>query len=109
MVSVESVAAELGLNWQPSAYEVRFISLAQQILARWENTRIAPTILDKLQELAVNFDAVAPERVPGQWSDLCKLRVGERRAIYTANRENKVITVYLIGHWRELHKRPQPT
>lgn len=105
MVSVESVAAGLGLNWQPSACEVRFISLARQILARWENAPIAPSILDKLQELAANFDAIEAEPVVGQWSDLYKLKVGERHVIYTANSENKMITVYLIGHWRELYKR----
>ncbi|HLB47725.1 MAG TPA: type II toxin-antitoxin system RelE/ParE family toxin [Anaerolineales bacterium] len=104
-ITAEQVADGLGLKWQSATYQTRFISLAHQILARWENAPIAPSILSKLQELAANFDAIEPEPIAGQWSDLYKLRLREHRVIYNVNRENKMITVYLIGHWRELHKR----
>ena len=106
-VPAEKVAAELGLNWQSVAYEVCLISLAHQILARRENAPIAQSILDALNELAVNFDDVQAELLAGPWPDVYKLRVGERRVIYAADRKGRRLTIYLIGHWRELHKQPQ--
>jgi mRNA-degrading endonuclease RelE of RelBE toxin-antitoxin system len=101
VVSVESIAAGHGMNWQPTDCEVRFISLAQQILARRENTPIAQSILDALNELAVNFDHVQAEPLAGPWPDVYRLRVGERRVIYAADRKGRRLTIYLIGHWRE--------
>lgn len=102
----DQVAVGLGLDWRPVAYAVRFIGLAQQILARHENAPIAQSILDKLQELAANFDSAQAEPLAGLWPDVYKLRVGERRVIYAADRKGRRLTIYLIGHWRELHKRP---
>ena len=101
----QNIAAELRLKWQSAAHHVRFISLAKQILARPENAPIAQTVLDKLAELAANFDSTEPEPLAGQWSNTYVLRIGERRVIYNANRHERWITVYLIGHDRELRKR----
>ncbi|MEK7326256.1 MAG: hypothetical protein AAB217_13450, partial [Chloroflexota bacterium] len=100
-----TIATELGLNWQSASYQVHFIDLAKQILARHENAPIAQTVLDKLVELAANFDSAEPEPLGSQSSSTYVLRIGERRVIYSANRQEHYTTVHLIGHDRELRKR----
>lgn len=101
----ETVATELGLNWQSVSYHVRFGGLAKQIIARRENAPIAQTILDRLVELAANFDSAEPEPLGDQSLHAYVLRIGERRMIYSANRQERWIVVYLIGRHRELRKR----
>ncbi len=104
-VPAQTIAAELGLNWQSVGYHVRFVGLAKQILARRENAPIVQTVLDGLSELAANFDNTQPEPLMGQWSNTYVLRLGELRVIYTANLQERWITVYLIGRDRELRRR----
>lgn len=101
----ENVAAELGLGWQSTRYQVCFIDLARQILARRESASIAQTVLDKLGELAARFDSAEPEPLVGQWPNTYALRIGEQRAIFAVNRQERLITVYLIGRDRELRRR----
>ncbi len=104
-VPTQTIAAELGLNWQSVGYQVHFIDLAKHILARRENAPIAQTVLDGLSELAANFDNTQPEPLIGQWLNTYVLRLGELRVIYTANLQERWITVYLIGRHRELRRR----
>jgi mRNA-degrading endonuclease RelE of RelBE toxin-antitoxin system len=101
----ETVATVLGLNWQPVSYHVRFGDLAKQILARHENTPIAQTVLDKVAELAANFDHAKSEPLAGLWSNTYVLRIGERCVVYSVKPQERLITVYVIGHDRELRKR----
>ena len=66
----------------------------------------ADRILKKLRWLAENFDSTKPESLVGPWAGLFKLRVGDYRVIYQANREKQILTVRLIGHRREIYKQP---
>ena len=104
-IPAETIATELGLNWQSASYRVRFVGLAKQVLARRENAPIAKTVLDGLSELAANFDNTRPEPLMGQRLNTYVLRLGELRVIYTANLQERWITVYLIGRDRELRRR----
>lgn len=65
---------------------------------------IAQRILNKLRWLAENFDAITPEPLTGEWKGLFKLRIGSYRALYTANRTERRLTVHLIKHRREVYK-----
>lgn len=69
---------------------------------------MAGRVLKKLRGLAENFDSIKPEALVGPLSGLLKLRVGDYRVIYQANREKKVLTIRLLGHRREIYgERPQ--
>jgi len=65
----------------------------------------ADRLLKKLRWLAENFDSLEPEPLTGPFSGLFKLRVGDYRVIYQANREKKVLTVRLLGHRREIYEQ----
>ena len=66
---------------------------------------VADRVLKKLRWLAENFDSVKPEPLTGAFTSLFKLRVGDYRVIYEANRETNVLTVRLLGHRREIYDR----
>ena len=108
-IPVETIATELGLNWQSTGGQVQFVSLAREILARRENAPIAQNVVDELAKLAASFDDSEPEPLAGQWSNTYTLRTGERHVIYIANRQEHQLTVYLIGQDRELRKHQPVT
>ena len=67
---------------------------------------VADRVLKKLRWLAENFDTIRPEPLAGVFSGLFKLRVGDYRIIYQADREKKLLTVRLVGHRREIYDQP---
>jgi mRNA interferase RelE/StbE len=60
-------------------------------------------VLKRLRWLAENFDSLKPESLTGPFSGLLKLRIGDYRVVYQADRANKVLTVRLVGHRREIY------
>jgi mRNA interferase RelE/StbE len=60
-------------------------------------------VLKRLRWLAENFTSVKPESLTGPFSCLLKLRVGDYRIVYQADREKKVLRVRLVGHRREIY------
>jgi mRNA interferase RelE/StbE len=83
-------------------YQVEFRPTAAQDFDNLDQA-VADRLLKKLRWLAENFDSVRPEPLSGLFSGLFKLRVGDYRVIYQANREKKVLTVRLVGHRREIY------
>jgi mRNA interferase RelE/StbE len=83
-------------------YRVEFRPAAAQDFDNLDQV-VADRLLKKLRWLAENFDSVRPEPLTGLFSGLFKLRVGDYRVIYQANREKKVLTVRLVGHRREIY------
>jgi mRNA interferase RelE/StbE len=86
-------------------YQVEFRPRAAQDFDNLDQ-EVAGRLLRKLRWLAENFDSVKPESLTGVFSGLFKLRVGDYRIIYQANREKKVLTVRLVGHRREIYDKP---
>ncbi|RKZ72210.1 MAG: type II toxin-antitoxin system mRNA interferase toxin, RelE/StbE family [Candidatus Parabeggiatoa sp. nov. 1] len=84
-------------------YEVTLIEEAEFDLTQLSKP-IAQRILKKLHWLADNFNIVLPEPLKGQWQGLYKLRVGDYRVIYDFCEDEKIITVYVIKHRREVYK-----
>jgi len=66
---------------------------------------IAQRILYKLKWLSQNFKDITPARLGGELKEFYKLRVGSYRVIYTANEEDHLLLVHLIGHRRDIYKR----
>ncbi len=86
-------------------YQVEFRPRAVQDFANLDDV-VAARVLKKLRWLAENFDSIKPEALAGPLSGLLKLRVGDYRVIYQANRESKLLTVRLLGHRRQIYHQP---
>jgi len=85
-------------------YQVNLLPTAIDDLRRLHKT-VAQRIIAKLRWLAENFDSIRPQGLVGPFAGLSKLRVGDYRVIYEADRENRIITVHLIGHRREIYRQ----
>jgi mRNA interferase RelE/StbE len=87
-----------------SPYEVEFRPEAVGDL-----DRLAPDVrervLDRVRWLAAHFEEITPEPLRGrQWRGVSKLRVGDYRIIYAADRRQLLLTIHLIGHRREIYR-----
>jgi mRNA interferase RelE/StbE len=87
-----------------SPYQVEFRPEAVRDL-----DRLAPDVrervLDRVRWLAAHFDEITPEALRGrQWRGVLKLRVGDYRILYTADRRPRRLTIQLIGHRREIYR-----
>jgi len=67
-------------------YEIEFHPRAAKDLERLDRA-VAGRILTKIRWLAANFDSIRPEPLVGPLEGLLKLRVGDYRIIYRADRE----------------------
>ena len=85
-------------------YQLNLLPTAIDDLRRLQKT-VAQRIISKLRWLAENFDSIRPQGLAGPLAGLSKLRVGDYRVIYEADRENRLITVHLIGHRREIYRQ----
>lgn len=69
--------------------------------------KITPTIqsriVKKLRWLEANIENINSQSLTANLSDFYKLRIGDYRVIYTINVDKKIITVYQIGHRREIY------
>ncbi len=66
---------------------------------------VCERILERVRWLAVHFDDLTPESLKGkQWRGVLKLRVGDYRILYTADRRSRLLTIHLIGHRREIYR-----
>jgi mRNA interferase RelE/StbE len=83
-------------------YEIEFQPRAARDLGRLDRA-IASRVLTKIRWLAANFDVIKPEPLVGRFEDLLKLRVGDYRVIYRADRERNVLRIELVGHRREIY------
>jgi len=85
-------------------YLVVFMPRAVDDLRRLDQA-IAQRIVHKLKRLSQNFDELTPEALSGELKGFHKLRVGSYRVLHTANREEHLLVVHLIGHRRDIYKR----
>ncbi len=85
------------------SYQVEFLPEASDELAALDIT-VGQRILKKLKWLAVNFAELTPESLHGELKGLFKLRVGDYRVFYSADRSRQVITVHLVGHRKDIYK-----
>ena len=83
-------------------YQVEFLPQAINDLRRLDKP-VAQRVASKLRWLAENFDSIRREALVGPLTKLRKLRVGDYRVIYEPDRENRLITVHLIGHRSEIY------
>ena len=86
---------EWQVGWMPSALED---------MERLDS-KVAQRVRERLEWLASNFDAITPEPLHGEWRGYFRLRVGDWRAIYTVDRQTRLIIVHAVGHRDAIYKR----
>lgn len=84
-------------------YQVKLSPHAVADLARLDKP-IAQRLIDKAKWLAENFETESREMLAGELHGLFKLRAGHYRIIYTADQNDHIITIQLVGHRREIYK-----
>ena len=84
-------------------YLVEFLPEASDEFATLDKA-VAQRILKKLRWLAENFADLTPEPLSCKLKGLFKLRVGSNRVFYSFDQEERIITVHLIGHRKEIYK-----
>ena len=78
-------------------YEIRLLPTAIKCLEKIDS-KVGQRILDKIEWLAYNFDLIRPLPLSGEFSGFYKLRIGNWRVIYEADRDN------YIGHRSKIYR-----
>ncbi len=84
-------------------YKLDFSDEGEDSLASLDK-KISQRILNKLKWLTQNIKEIDLLPLKGNFSGLYKLRIGDWRAIYEVDHDNKTITVHKAGHRREIYK-----
>lgn len=84
-------------------YKVDFTTQALENISKLNKT-VIERIAKKVEWLSESLDVVSPQALKGKFHNMFKLVVGDWRVIYTADFANRIITVHLIGHRKEIYK-----
>lgn len=84
-------------------YRIRILQAASQDLAPL-GKRVGRRIVQRLNWLAANLDALRLEALTGDLAGLYKLRVGDYRVIYEVLWDEQTIVIHAIGHRREIYR-----
>ena len=85
-------------------YRIRILDVAPRELVLLDKP-VGRRIVERLNWLAANLDAIKTEALSGKLSGLYKLRVGDYRAIYEILRDEQVIVIHAIGHRRDIYRK----
>ena len=85
-------------------YRVRILKAASQELERLDKP-IGRRIVQRINWLAANLDAIRLEALTGDLAGLYKLRVGDYRIIYEVLWDEETIVIHAVGHRREIYRR----
>ena len=86
-----------------AAYRVEFSPEALSDLEKLDRV-ITQRILRKIKWLSQNFDDLTPEALKGELKSLFKLRIVDWQVIYSVNQTERLITLHLIGHRKDIYK-----
>ncbi|OGV96927.1 MAG: hypothetical protein A3I04_01040 [Nitrospinae bacterium RIFCSPLOWO2_02_FULL_39_110] len=84
-------------------YKVIILPTAFEDLSRIDKP-IAKRITDKITWLSENLDNITPLPLKGNLSGFYKLKIGDWRALYEIDYDERVITVHKVGHRKEIYK-----
>ncbi|NCN25929.1 type II toxin-antitoxin system mRNA interferase toxin, RelE/StbE family [Candidatus Wolfebacteria bacterium CG18_big_fil_WC_8_21_14_2_50_39_7] len=77
---------------------------AERDLAKLD-CEIRRRIIDKLDWLLENFEAIFPSVLSGEFREFYKLRVGDWRVIYKINWEERIIIVCCVDRRDKIYKK----
>jgi mRNA interferase RelE/StbE len=86
-------------------YQIRIQDVAVLKLARLDPA-VARRIVNRIRWLAENLGNVKPEALTGDLSGFYKLRSGDHRVVYEILHSEQIIVIHLIGHRREIYRKP---
>jgi mRNA interferase RelE/StbE len=84
-------------------YRVDFTPQALEDVSKLDRI-ISERVIKRLEWLSQNIELINPQALKGKFQGMFKLVVGDWRVIYTADFANKLITVHLVGHRKEVYK-----
>ncbi len=87
---------------EPS-YSVEFLACAEKDLKRLDKPVIS-RVLKRLRRLADSIVLIKHEALTGSLVGLFKLRDGDYRVIYELDQDNRILTVHMVGHRKEIYK-----
>jgi len=85
-------------------YRIYILDTATQELSGLDKA-VSRRVVDRINWLAANLDAIRLEALTGDLAELYKLRVGDYRVIYEVLREERTIVIHAIGHRREIYRK----
>ena len=83
---------------------VRILDAATHELSRLDKA-VSRRIVERINWLAGNLDAIRLEALTGDLAGFYKLRVGDYRVIYEVLQEEQTIVIHAIGHRREIYRK----
>ena len=86
-------------------YQIRILDAAARDLARLDPA-VGHRIVNRIRWLAENLDDVRPEALTGDLAGFYKLRIGDHRVVYEILHSYQMIVIHLIGHRREIYRKP---
>ncbi len=69
------------------------------------DSSVRQRVLQKLSWFEQNGDSIIPAPLHGEWGDFLKLRVGDWRIAYSADRARRLMTIRYIDHRDRMYKR----
>ena len=84
-------------------YRVDFTLQALEDVSKLDRI-ISERVIKRLEWLSQNIELINPQALKGKFQGMFKLVVGDWRVIYTADFTDKLITVHLVGHCKEVYK-----
>ena len=86
-------------------YDIRLLKAAVYDLEQLDKI-VAKRVINKINWLAKNLDAIRPQQLTGELRGLYKLREGDYRIIYEIIRKENLIIIHFIGHRRQVYRKP---
>lgn len=84
-------------------YSLDFTHEGKTTLANCDK-KTSQRILNKLKFLAQNASKMNHLSLKGGFIGLFKLRVGDWRIIYELDKRERIITVHMVGHRKEIYR-----
>lgn len=85
-------------------YRIRILEAPAGELSRLD-APVSRRIIERINWLAANLDAIRLEGLTGDLVGLYKLRVGDYRVVYQVLHEEQVVVIHAIGHRREIYRK----
>jgi mRNA interferase RelE/StbE len=86
-------------------YQVRILDAAAHDLAQLDPA-VARRVVNRLRWFAENLDDIKPEALAGDLAGFYRLRIGDYRVVYEILHSEQEIVIHLIGHRREIYRKP---
>jgi mRNA interferase RelE/StbE len=84
-------------------YKVDFTPQALEDISKLDRS-VIERITKKIDWLSESLDRISPQVLKGKFQGMFKLVIGDWRVIFKPDFANKVMTIHMMGHRREIYK-----